>query len=77
MAIQVEPAKPPVREVEMDLVAEPALGPDAEALATQAKEPTDSRHLSQTLDEVIERRAAFLADYQNAAYAERYRASSR
>jgi indolepyruvate ferredoxin oxidoreductase len=45
------------------------------ALATQAKEPTDSRHLSQTLDEVIERRAAFLADYQNAAYAERYRTS--
>jgi indolepyruvate ferredoxin oxidoreductase len=63
--------------VQVHLLAEPALGPDAEALATQAKEPTDSRHLSQTLDEVIERRAAFLADYQNAAYAERYRASSR
>ncbi|HKG76181.1 MAG TPA: DUF6537 domain-containing protein, partial [Beijerinckiaceae bacterium] len=44
------------------------------ALATQVKEPTDSRHLSQSLDEVIERRSAFLADYQNAAYAERYRA---
>lgn len=30
--------------------------------------------LSQSLDEVIERRAAFLAGYQNEAYAERYRA---
>jgi indolepyruvate ferredoxin oxidoreductase len=29
---------------------------------------------SRTLDDLIERRAAFLADYQNAAYAERYRA---
>jgi indolepyruvate ferredoxin oxidoreductase len=44
------------------------------ALATQAKEPTDSRHLSQTLDEIIERRTTFLADYQDAAYADRYRA---
>ncbi|WP_048647569.1 indolepyruvate ferredoxin oxidoreductase family protein [Nitratireductor soli] len=30
--------------------------------------------LSQSLDEVIERRSAFLAGYQNEAYAERYRA---
>ncbi|MBN7756843.1 indolepyruvate ferredoxin oxidoreductase family protein [Nitratireductor aquimarinus] len=30
--------------------------------------------LSKTLDEVIERRATFLTGYQNAAYAERYRA---
>src|SRR3954469_3298181 len=44
------------------------------ALATQAKESTDSRHLSQTLDEIIERRTTFLADYQDAAYADRYRA---
>jgi indolepyruvate ferredoxin oxidoreductase len=40
----------------------------------EAKEPTPSRHLSQSLDEVIARRVAFLADYQNAAYGERYRA---
>jgi indolepyruvate ferredoxin oxidoreductase len=39
----------------------------------EVKEPTPSRHLSQSLDEVIARRVAFLADYQNAAYAERYR----
>src|SRR4051794_16046406 len=44
------------------------------ALATQAKEPTDSRHLSQTLDEIIERRTTFLAGYQDAAYTDRYRA---
>jgi indolepyruvate ferredoxin oxidoreductase len=42
-------------------------------LVAPAKEPTASRHLSETLDEVIERRVAFLTDYQNAAYAERYR----
>jgi indolepyruvate ferredoxin oxidoreductase len=43
------------------------------SLMGEVKEPTPSRHLSQTLDEVIARRVAFLADYQNAAYAERYR----
>jgi indolepyruvate ferredoxin oxidoreductase len=42
-------------------------------LVAPAKEPTASRHLSETLDEVIERRVAFVTDYQNAAYAERYR----
>ncbi|HEU4519116.1 MAG TPA: indolepyruvate ferredoxin oxidoreductase family protein, partial [Microvirga sp.] len=38
------------------------------------REPADSRRLSETLDEVIERRVRFLAGYQNAAYGERYRA---
>jgi indolepyruvate ferredoxin oxidoreductase len=37
------------------------------------KETTESRHLSETLDEIVARRVAFLTDYQNAAYAERYR----
>jgi indolepyruvate ferredoxin oxidoreductase len=44
------------------------------ALMGQLKAPTPSRQLSQTLDEVIARRVAFLTDYQNVAYAERYRA---
>jgi indolepyruvate ferredoxin oxidoreductase len=44
------------------------------SLMGEVKEPTPSRHLSQSLDEVIARRVAFLAEYQNAAYAERYRA---
>jgi len=35
-------------------------------------EPAD-RKISQSLDETIERRVAFLADYQDAAYAARYR----
>jgi indolepyruvate ferredoxin oxidoreductase len=43
------------------------------ALMGQLKAPTPSRQLSQTLDEVIARRVEFLADYQNTAYAERYR----
>jgi indolepyruvate ferredoxin oxidoreductase len=36
--------------------------------------PTEIRHLSETLDEVIERRVAFLTGYQNARYGRRYRA---
>ncbi|MBA2237218.1 MAG: indolepyruvate ferredoxin oxidoreductase family protein [Lysobacter sp.] len=35
--------------------------------------PLDDERLSRSLDEVIARRVAFLTDYQNAAYAERYR----
>jgi indolepyruvate ferredoxin oxidoreductase len=37
------------------------------------KEPDEARRLSQSLDEIVARRVAFLTDYQNAAYAERYR----
>jgi indolepyruvate ferredoxin oxidoreductase len=43
-----------------------------EALLTRAHESTPVRHLSQTLEEMIERRVAFLTNYQNAAYAKRY-----
>ena len=42
-------------------------------LAGQGKSGIADRNLSQTLDEVIERRASFLTDYQNAAYARHYR----
>lgn len=42
-------------------------------LVTPLSAPTDARHLSQSLDEKIERRAAFLEAYQNARYARRYR----
>ncbi|WP_046863106.1 indolepyruvate ferredoxin oxidoreductase family protein [Microvirga massiliensis] len=38
------------------------------------REASSSRQLSESLDEVIARREAFLADYQDKAYAERYRA---
>jgi indolepyruvate ferredoxin oxidoreductase len=51
---------------------------DAAAVERLA-EPTpeaasDARHLSQSFDEMVARRVAFLTDYQNAAYAGRYRA---
>jgi indolepyruvate ferredoxin oxidoreductase len=52
-------------------VAEPEV---IAGLMNQIKAPTESRQISETLDEVIERRVAFLAEYQNAAYGERYRA---
>ncbi len=52
-----------------------ALDPAAvEALVKPAPEATQrSRELSQSFDEMVERRVEFLTDYQNAAYAARYR----
>jgi indolepyruvate ferredoxin oxidoreductase len=45
-----------------------------EALITpKAERASDSRRLSETLDEVVARRIAFLTDYQNERYAARYR----
>jgi len=49
---------------------------DLKAVEAAAK-PTEidpARQLSQSFDEMVERRVAFLTDYQNAAYAARYRA---
>ncbi|MBV9861594.1 MAG: indolepyruvate ferredoxin oxidoreductase family protein [Alphaproteobacteria bacterium] len=43
-----------------------------EARATPAGALPESHRLSETLDEIIARRVAFLTDYQDAAYAERY-----
>jgi indolepyruvate ferredoxin oxidoreductase len=46
-----------------------------EKLAEPAPEAaSDARHLSQSFDEMVARRVAFLTAYENAAYAERYRA---
>ena len=51
-----------------------ALDPDyVQSLATPREAGTDARKLSQSLDETIERRIAFLTAYQNSAYADRYR----
>ena len=47
------------------------------AMMSELKAPTESRKLSETLDEVIERRVAFLSDYQNARYASALRQSRR
>jgi len=44
-----------------------------EKLATPSEEPK-SHHVSETLEEMVARRAAFLADYQDARYAARYKA---
>ena len=50
-----------------------AIAPSVVAAAAipQAAKP-DSQRLSETLDDVIDRRAKFLTDYQDAAYAKRY-----
>jgi indolepyruvate ferredoxin oxidoreductase len=48
---------------------------DGARVAAAANPPAakpESQRLSQSIDEVIERRVAFLTDYQNAAYARRY-----
>jgi indolepyruvate ferredoxin oxidoreductase len=49
--------------------------PAVEALVAAAKPAIDIRQISGTLDEIIERRAAYLTDYQDAAYALRYRSA--
>jgi indolepyruvate ferredoxin oxidoreductase len=50
---------------------------DPDAVANLAKPgpamSSDARRLSESFDEMVERRAAFLTAYQNAAYAARYR----
>jgi len=45
-----------------------------QAVARSLRAKNETREKSKTLEEVIERRAAFLVDYQNAAYARRYQA---
>jgi indolepyruvate ferredoxin oxidoreductase len=45
-----------------------------EAAAKAAFKPTAAERISETLDEAIARRVAFLTDYQDAAYAGRYKA---
>jgi indolepyruvate ferredoxin oxidoreductase len=46
--------------------------PDAAAADSVAPLPLDDARLSRTLDEAIARRSAFLTDYQDATYAQRY-----
>jgi len=45
-----------------------------EAVVRKLRPKSAARTLSQSLDEIVERRFAFLVDYQNVAYARRYRA---
>jgi len=65
--------------VEMNLAAfawgrAAAADPQAVARVARARpEPRGHHRLSETLDEAIDRRAAFLTEYQDAAYAETYR----
>ncbi len=55
--------------------AAPTGARDAVGAATAAiLSPMDDEALSRTLDEEVARRVAFLTDYQNAAYANRYKA---
>jgi indolepyruvate ferredoxin oxidoreductase len=52
------------------IVAEPAA---LEAVLAPMRKVADGRAAAQSLDEMIEKRVAFLTAYQNSAYAERYR----
>jgi indolepyruvate ferredoxin oxidoreductase len=47
--------------------------PAVEAMVAAAKKPAENHLLSGTLQEMVDRRAAFLTNYQDAAYAHRYR----
>ena len=52
-----------------------AFAPDrVSGILARAKKPAEARRMSATLAETIERRTAELTAYQNAAYAEKYRA---
>ena len=53
------------RRAALDIAGLEMLIPDSAAT-------DDNRRLSQNLDEIVARRVAFLTDYQNAAYAQRY-----
>lgn len=43
------------------------------SVLAEAKAPTEARHISQGLDEIVARRVDFLTGYQNTVYAARYR----
>jgi indolepyruvate ferredoxin oxidoreductase len=45
-----------------------------ERLVAQANPEPESHHIATAVEEIVAKRAAFLADYQDAAYAARYRA---
>ncbi|HEX7916184.1 indolepyruvate ferredoxin oxidoreductase family protein [Rudaea sp.] len=60
--------------VDMAKVKEAANGVEAPAAATTLAAPLDDTKISRTLDEEIARRVAFLTDYQDAAYAAKYKA---
>jgi len=45
-----------------------------ERLVAQANPEPESHHIAATLDDIVAKRVAFLTDYQDAAYAARYRA---
>jgi indolepyruvate ferredoxin oxidoreductase len=48
--------------------------PAVDRIVAQADPEPESHHIATTLEDVVARRAAFLTDYQDAAYAARYRA---
>src|SRR5690606_5169078 len=45
----------------------------ADVTAATKRSGGDAEHLSQSFDEMVSRRVAYLTAYQNAAYADRYR----
>jgi indolepyruvate ferredoxin oxidoreductase len=44
-----------------------------EAMVAESRKSSEARPISSTLQEMVDRRAAFLTEYQDAAYAHRYR----
>jgi indolepyruvate ferredoxin oxidoreductase len=59
---------------DIDIVRAAAGAVPPKNVATTNADPLDDAAVSRTLDEEIARRVAFLTDYQNAAYANRYKA---
>jgi indolepyruvate ferredoxin oxidoreductase len=59
---------------DIGVVRAAANGSNATAATNANADPLDDEVISRTLDEEIARRVAFLTDYQNSAYANRYKA---
>jgi indolepyruvate ferredoxin oxidoreductase len=73
-AIELNGEAVPMNSQAFELGRRAAHQPEALVAAlSEAKAPTQARHISETLDEIIARRVTFLTAYQNAAYAARYR----
>jgi indolepyruvate ferredoxin oxidoreductase len=73
-AIELNGEAVPMNKQAFELGRRAAHDPAALAAAlSEAKAPTPARHISESLEEMIARRVAFLTAYQNAAYAARYR----
>jgi indolepyruvate ferredoxin oxidoreductase len=59
--------------VDIGKVRDAALGPPVAPIGDALPSPMNDTRLSESLEQIVARRVAFLTDYQNAAYAQKYK----